>query len=147
MFIDHTCSIFEQRPMACRNYDCRIFAAAGIAAGGSDKTRITRRVKQWKFTYPTRRDHDEHVAVQAAAAFIPEHAEHFPGGRVPSNPSQLAILALKVHAVFLARVSAGADHGRPPSAAETARAIVKELKKFDAKRPASAHGRQPKRRG
>ncbi len=101
MLLDGKCSIYEHRPQTCRNYDCRVFAAAGIAAGGDDKARVNRRVKRWKFSYPAKRDHDEHLAVQAAAKFIREHAECFPGGRIPSNPSQLAILAIEVYEVFL----------------------------------------------
>src|SRR5690349_17026309 len=30
---DRECSIYEQRPRTCRDFDCRIFAAAGIEAG------------------------------------------------------------------------------------------------------------------
>jgi Fe-S-cluster containining protein len=147
MFIDHRCSIFEQRPTACRNYDCRIFVAAGIAPGDDDKARITQRVKQWKFAYPTRRDRDEHLAVQAAATFIAKHAGDFPGGKIPIDPSQLAILAIKVHALFLPRATMTGNHGHAPSAAETAQAIVNELARFDAKLPANAHKPRAKRRG
>ena len=43
MLIDDKCSIYEHRPQTCRNYDCRIFSAAGIAAGDDDKALITQR--------------------------------------------------------------------------------------------------------
>jgi Fe-S-cluster containining protein len=95
------CSIYEHRPQTCRSYDCRVFAAAGILAGGSDKAEINRRVRRWRFAYPTERDREEHRAVRAAASFIRDHAESFPGGRVPTDPSQLAVLAIKAYEVFL----------------------------------------------
>ena len=34
MLVDDKCSIYEHRPISCRNYDCRIFLAALITAGG-----------------------------------------------------------------------------------------------------------------
>jgi hypothetical protein len=30
MLVDDRCSIYEHRPRACRTYDCRVFAAAGL---------------------------------------------------------------------------------------------------------------------
>src|SRR4051794_32425896 len=30
MLRDHGCSIYEHRPRACRTYDCRVLAAAGL---------------------------------------------------------------------------------------------------------------------
>ena len=35
MFTARACSIYAQRPRTCRDYDCRMFAAAGIDAGWS----------------------------------------------------------------------------------------------------------------
>ena len=94
------CAVYAHRPQTCRIYDCRIFAAAGIRES-QDKPRINARVEQWSFDYPTNRDRQEHEAVQAAAAFIQAHARLFPGGKIPSSPSQLAVLALKVYQVFM----------------------------------------------
>src|SRR5262245_15931923 len=65
------------------------------------QTPVPTEAKHWKFTYPTECDRDEHRAVQAAASFIREHARSFPGGRAPTDPSQLAILAIKTYEVFL----------------------------------------------
>jgi Fe-S-cluster containining protein len=108
------CAVYAHRPQTCRAYDCRVFAAAGIREVES-KARINERVEQWRFDYPTPRDREEHEAVKAAAKFISENAGLFPGGRIPSTPSQLAILALKVHEIFM-EVS--------ESASDTARRIV-----------------------
>ena len=137
MMVEGKCSIYECRPLTCRNYDCRIFTAAGITAGDGDQARITQRVKCWKFRYPTQRDLDEHLAVQAAAQFISEHAECFPGGKIPANPSQLAILAIKVYDVFLKNDGESAKTGRASSDTEIANAIVEACRKFDAGMPAS----------
>lgn len=138
---DGLCSIYEHRPLTCRNYDCRVFAAAGIAAGGRDRAKITERARRWDFGYPTPRDRREHAAVQTAAHFIQSHAEHFPGGAIPRDPSQLAILAIKAHGVFLEedRVPSEGDPasavtGGGPTDAELADAVVRACGEFDAER-------------
>ncbi len=123
MLKNSKCSIYDYRPMTCCSYDCRVFTASGIAAGETDKARITQRAKQWKFNYPTELDREEHEAVRSAAKFIQEHAACFPGGAVPTSPSQLAILAIKVYDLFLTK-----DAG---SHAETAKAIVQAVRTFD----------------
>lgn len=135
MLKDKACSIYEYRPQTCRAYDCRIFAAAGILAGGEDKRTINERIRRWKFSYPSKLDRAEHLAVRAAAKFIQEHASAFPGGRVPADPSQLAVLAIKVYDVFLARENEAAVQGISRSHAEVAEAIVTASKRFDESNP------------
>jgi Fe-S-cluster containining protein len=95
------CSVYAHRPQTCRDYDCRIFAAAGIDAGGADKSVINNRVRAWRFTYPRQEDRRLHEAVKAAASFIREHRADFPGGRAPTAPTGIAVLALKAYPVFL----------------------------------------------
>ncbi len=95
------CTIYEDRPQTCLDYDCRIFAAAGLEAGGADKVVINRRVRQWRFTYPTRADREAHDAVLAAASFISHRRPSFPANRVPVAPTGIAVLAIKVYSVFL----------------------------------------------
>ena len=92
------CTIYEHRPLTCRTYDCRVFAAAGIDA---DREEITRRARRWRFDEPAPRDREEHAAVRAAARFVRDNAAAFPGGAVPDDPAQLAVLAVKVADVFL----------------------------------------------
>lgn len=94
------CSIYAHRPLTCRDYDCRIFAAAGIAAGSDERSVINARVRQWRFNYRNTADRLAHVAVTSAAAFIREHALRFQS-RAPSTPTGLAVLAIKVYPVFL----------------------------------------------
>jgi hypothetical protein len=134
MLIDNKCSIYEHRPLTCRCYDCRIFTAAGIAAGDDEKALINQRAKRWKFSYPTGRDRDQHSAVQAAAIFLRERAECFPGGAVPGNPSQLAILAIKVYKVFLNENGDSGKNGQVPTDIETAKVIMEANERFEARR-------------
>lgn len=95
------CSIYADRPQTCRDYDCRIFAAAGIDAGGEDKHVINRRVRAWRFEYPSAADRQAHEAVRSAAAFIRDKRACFPGGRAPTAPTGIAVLAVKTYTVFL----------------------------------------------
>lgn len=134
MLINNKCSIYEHRPLTCRRYDCRIFTAAGIAAGEDDKALITQHIRHWKFSYPTKLDYDQHSAVKASAMFIREHAECFPGGAVPSNPSQLAILAIKVYDVFLKCTVELGKTVRISTDNEIAKAIMDANEKFEAGR-------------
>lgn len=95
------CSIYAHRPQTCLDYDCRIFAAAGIDAGGPDKAVINKRVREWDFFYESESARQMHRAVQQAADFIREKRDRFPGGRVPTAPTGVAVLALKTYTVFM----------------------------------------------
>ena len=94
------CRIYADRPQTCRDYDCRIFAAAGIDAGGDEKRVINARIRAWRFRYASETERLRHAAIQAAAAFIRGQPQAFAGG-VPTAPTGVAVLALKAHAVFL----------------------------------------------
>ncbi len=100
MLVGASCSIYEDRPQTCRDYDCRLFAATGIAAGGQHKQDINRRVARWRFDAPEEADKQVAAALQQAASFLQRHAGRFPAGFVPGHPTQLALLALAVHALF-----------------------------------------------
>lgn len=95
---DGRCSIHEGRPLTCRTYDCRVFAAAGIDA---DRPAITRRARTWVFDVPSDADGRELEAVRAAAAFLRGHAECFVGGPQADNPADVALAAVRVYDVFL----------------------------------------------
>ena len=117
------CTIYADRPQTCLDYDCRIFTAAGLEAG---KTIIDRRVRQWRFTYPTRADREAHDAVLAAASFIRNKRGSFPANRAPTAPTGIAVLAIKVYDLFL-------DPGAVSrSDTEIATAIVEASRTFDA---------------
>ena len=132
MLNDNKCTIYGQRPQTCRDYDCRVFAAAGIDAGGDDKAVINRRVRAWRFTYPSPSDHAAHEAVKAAAAFISTRRDSFPGARAPTAPTGIAVLALKVYAVFMdSAVARKAD-------TEIALTIISASREFDSRPRAPA---------
>jgi Fe-S-cluster containining protein len=119
------CSIYQQRPQTCRDYDCRIFAAAGIDAGGNDKHVINRRVREWQFIYSTEAERLAHNAVLAAATFIKDKGASFPSGRAPTASTGIAVLAIKTYAIFLGDELAMSE-------TEIANAIVKASREFDA---------------
>lgn len=125
MFRSGLCTIYDARPQTCRDYDCRVFAAAGIAAGGPERTVINRRVNEWRFSYANEDERRQHAAVRAAAAFIRDKAEVFPA-RVPNTPTGIAVLAIKTYPVFL-RPDLGAQ-----SDAQIADAILATCRAFDA---------------
>lgn len=118
------CSIYSHRPQTCRDYDCRVFAAAGIDAGDT-KPVINQRVREWRFTYASEQDRAAHRAVRAAATFILEHHAEFPEQRLPKNPSGIAVLAVKCHEVFLD------DTLARRSAEDVASAIANASRRFD----------------
>lgn len=128
MFAKGGCSIYEHRPETCRTYDCRVFTAAGMNAG-PDKSVINERIAGWRFDYPSPRDTREHRAVTAAANFIRQHPIRFPGGHVPSRPSEIAVLAVKSYEVFL---------DTPRTDGEITAAILTACRSFDAASSASA---------
>jgi hypothetical protein len=121
------CSIYAQRPQTCLDYDCRVFAVAGIAAGGADKAVINRRVREWRFQFAGDEDRRAYAAVQAAAAFIRTARAQFPAGTVPANPLGVAALALRVYPVFLLPGPTG-------DAADIARSVVAAREAFDLQR-------------
>lgn len=124
MLHDRRCSIYASRPQTCRDYDCRIFAAAGIDAGGAERSIINERVRAWRFDYPTKQDETAHAAVRAAARFIRENADSFPG-RAPTSPTGIAVLAVKCYEVFLD------PEVETRSEVEIARAIIEASRAFD----------------
>jgi hypothetical protein len=109
MLVDDQCSIYEHRPRACRTYDCRVFAAAGVDPDDGDgvKVEIGRRADRWRFAQPTQADRARHDAVRAAAAFLDRHHDLLPSGTAPVTRTQLAVLAVEVHEAFLRVDSAG----------------------------------------
>jgi Fe-S-cluster containining protein len=100
MLVDGRCTIYADRPRACRTYDCRIYAAAGIEA---DRPDIDRQARHWRFTYPTERDREELAAVRAAVAFVRGHPEAFPSQAAHRQPLRVAVCAIAVHEHFLER--------------------------------------------
>lgn len=125
MLVSGRCSIYADRPQTCLDYDCRIFAAAGIDAGGADKAAINQRVRSWRFDYPSESDRRAHEAVRAAAQFLRGGSSTRRGIRLPATPMGIAVLAIKVHALFLEPA-----HAAPDEAALT-QAVFEAARSFD----------------
>jgi Fe-S-cluster containining protein len=103
MLIDNQCSIYEHRPKTCRTYDCRIFPSTGVEINEEDKSLIAHQVRRWKFNLPTASDKIQQEAVQASATYLDEHKGLLPHEVAPMTPTELAILAIEIHDVFLQR--------------------------------------------
>jgi hypothetical protein len=100
MLTDNRCSIYEHRPRTCRTYDCRVLPAAGLE-GNDDKVSIAQQARRWRFSFPTRAARVEYDAVGAAATFLDQHQDVVSGASAPMNATQIAVLAIEVHRVFL----------------------------------------------
>ena len=105
MLVDSQCSIYEDRPQTCRDYDCRFFAGTGISVDQQMQPEIADRVRQWVFDYESEESREEHRIVKRAAAFLEENRELFPAGSLPSYPVQLAALAVSVYRLFSAIIT------------------------------------------
>ena len=125
MLVKRRCRVYAQRPQTCRDFDCRIFTAAGIASAGKDKPLIDERLRLWRFSYASPEDLAVHEAIQAAAAFLQGEARGVPGFHFPVAPIALAGLALKAHTVFLDR------NAKTQTAEQLARAVVNAAQNFE----------------
>ncbi|HUK77025.1 MAG TPA: YkgJ family cysteine cluster protein [Thermoleophilia bacterium] len=136
LFDGRGCAIYERRPRTCRTYDCRIFPATGLTVG-SERPAIARGAARFWFDLSGARDRADLAAVRAAARFLTEHTAAFPAGFVPENPTQQAVVAVKVYEVFrdAARATPGAveEAAPPPEAVEaTVSATVAAFARFEA---------------
>ncbi len=113
MLTDAGCSIYDDRPRTCRQYDCRVFAATGLTerlAQEPTKVAIASRARRWRFTSPESAGAQAHQqarqqAVRATATFLADHPDLFGGTAPPATP--LAAVAAQ-----LGEVHALAAHGR-----------------------------------
>ena len=96
-----SCTIYEDRPRTCRTYDCRIFAATGLAEPGTDKGAIMRRAGRWRFDYADESERIAHAALRTGARFLVDEAQAL-APLVPGNATQLAMLVVRSHAELLA---------------------------------------------
>jgi Fe-S-cluster containining protein len=89
MFVDGCCSIYDQRPRTCQAYDCRIFAAAGLASDLREPL-IARQAQRWRFSY-TPAGRAQQAAIQRAATSLRDQ------GHGPTSPSttELAVRAFQ----------------------------------------------------
>lgn len=118
------CSIYPSRPSTCRTFDCRVLAVAGLRIDGKWNDRINEQVKAWRFSFSSENGQQQMKAIKSAANFIQQHPGAFPGRRAPSEPTTIAVLAIKVHAVFLSL-----DGNTAPT--DLANAIVAASRSFE----------------
>jgi len=130
MFIDNQCSIYEHRPLTCRNYDCRIFLATGLQAE-DHKTPISQQANCLRLDLSTVEDKILLSAVQTAAKFIRKHAECFPKGFVSSNTTQQAMLVIKVYEVFINDVEVSKKYKHIDEIYKIVDAVISAYKQFE----------------
>jgi uncharacterized protein len=123
MLVERRCTIYAERPRTCRDYDCRIYAAAGLLPDG-DRPVIQQRVGEWCFGYADDQARASAIAVQRAAAFIREHAASFPAAVRAHSATAAAVLAVKVYPLFTDGQGAG------PVAAQV-NAVLEAARTFD----------------
>jgi len=97
MLISGRCTVYEDRPLACRTYDCRVYAATGVAP---DRDAIAEQVRRWRFSYPSEEDRDLQAAVMAAVRFMGAHPQCLSNEAARVQPVRVAVLALAVHEAF-----------------------------------------------
>lgn len=100
MLISGRCSIYEDRPRTCRTYDCRIFAATGLAEPGREKAAIMARAARWRFDYADGAERRRHEALRSAAWSVVGAADAL-ADVLPASATQLAMLLVRHHAVLL----------------------------------------------
>lgn len=97
LLIEGQCTIYEDRPLVCRTYDCRLYAATGVEP---DRAEIAEKVRRWRFSYPTAADRERQEAVLAAVRFIQETPACLPSVAARRQPIRLATLAVVTHGLF-----------------------------------------------
>jgi Fe-S-cluster containining protein len=100
MLVDGRCSIYDDRPRTCRSYDCRVFAATGVAPAEAVDAAIARQAERWRFSVATPAAGADRAAARAAAAFLRAHPELLAEAGIPANPTQIAVVALAIRAEF-----------------------------------------------
>jgi len=120
MLVDGRCTVYEDRPLTCRTYDCRVYAATGVAP---DRDAIAGQVRRWRFSYPSPDDRERQAAVRAAVAFIRGHPDCLPSEAARIQPVRVAVLAIAVHEAFMEGEATSAA-GVSATVDDRARAIV-----------------------
>ena len=131
MFIDNRCSIYTDRPRACRLYDCRIFPASGVLNDDPGKDAIAAQAVRWRFSYEASSDVVLQEAINAAAAFVRKHRERLFADPMsaklrvapPNTSTQLAVLAFQVRDLFLGKDATGAACVMEPDVAAVQRRL------------------------
>lgn len=94
------CSIYEHRPQTCREYDCRVFAATGIAVDRARQPEIAARVKAWRFRYAGKASRERRRGLEATGRL----ASHLPPERRAAVAMQLYAAAPEAKRLLLSTI-------------------------------------------
>jgi len=120
---ERCCSIYAGRPQTCRDYDCRIYTAAGLLPDG-ERPVIAERVGAWEFGFSSGQESADADAVRRAAQFIRTNQALFPPALRAGSATATAVLAVKTYPLF---------HGATPVAPEDmVSRVVEAARAFDA---------------
>jgi hypothetical protein len=120
MLAEGRCTVYADRPLTCRTYDCRVYAATGVAP---DRDAIAQQVRRWRFSFPAPIDRERRAAVLSAVRYMRAHPESLSSEAARLQPVRIAVLAVAVHEAFL-QDGDGGDRRVPPADHERARAVV-----------------------
>ena len=96
------CKIYADRPHTCRTYDCRIFAATGIAESAAEKADVSARAGRWRFSYRDDESRALHQLLKTGTRVLVDLQQSDGASELPRTATQLALLAVQLHAHFLA---------------------------------------------
>ncbi len=92
------CRIYADRPLTCRTYDCRIFAATGIGEAAASRSDVTARAMRWQFSYRDQESAERHRSLLLGARLLVDlQAQEV---ELPRTATQLAMLAVQLHEQF-----------------------------------------------
>lgn len=117
------CRVYPSRPQTCRDFDCRLFAAAGIASAGPHRASMDARIRRWRFRYASDESAAAHAAVRTTADLLVRLTSTPAGARLPRSPVALAGLAFKGHTALLRRTAGEDDDALLARVLATARAF------------------------
>ncbi len=94
------CAIYADRPLTCRTYDCRIFAATGIAEAAPEKADVTARSRRWRFSYRDDASRAQHRLLRLGTRVLLAIQQDEADSALPRTATQLAMLAVQLHEHF-----------------------------------------------
>lgn len=98
LFKNDGCSIYPDRPRACRDFDCRVYTAA--ARYPEDQPEVAAAAQGWSFDLSAEEDRTLQAATQRAGAFLAQHAEATLGTAQPAA-LRIALAAVKTAGLFI----------------------------------------------
>lgn len=94
------CSIYADRPVTCRTFDCRIFAATGIAEAVPEKADVSARARRWRFSYRDDESRALHRSLKLGARLLVDLQRQNEAAMLPRSATQIAMLAVQLHEHF-----------------------------------------------